>query len=654
MKKQNKVKEMISMRSIMLLVVTTILVVSLLVGCAECAENEFLKYETIHEAAEKGDLEDVERHLRRGVDTLGKVILNGRRVLQKDPEEEFCMLPQAMLHSLPVELSNLSAISDGTVHYVRSLLEKKKLIAQPAGPQRQTQLVQKTGEVDSKKAIKSEEGGITVSLQADPLSGNVPLEVTFRSSVSGLKEEDEVYYYFWWNCDHPGTDFGEFSDTCPHPAPYSEIGAYYSTIAARSMLTDTREHIYYAPATYTAKLLVVVRIYGEGKKARQHRKSGGDPIEIRIIERRITIRTSLPEMWKPLDFNKFISEHLPKYEKPKSLFKVPEHYDRISLAIRAAQDGDVIIVSPGVYREEVDFGGKKIMLRSIDPSNPTIVEKTVLEQPGSLIGGTGTGRGGCVVDFKSGESEEAVLAGFTIRYAAFGVWVLHSSPMIINNIITGNCNDYSGGCVGRGSGIYVEGDSSPTIINNFIIGNRSFGDFGGGGGIRIVGIDQWQQKIGVNATPIIKSNVIAFNEASRGGGINIWASSPIISHNIITFNKASSGGGIYCCNEGETLAKMRKTFPKIIDNTITDNNGSSNGGGIFNAGCVILSGNIFKKNTAKRKEKWGEGGAMFISGTILDREGNPIPPPFRGKDEEPNNTYGRGNEANMPENIHFE
>jgi ankyrin repeat protein len=64
-----KVKEMISMRSmrsILLLAVMTILVVNLLAGFVECAQNEFLKYSTIHEAAEKGDLEDVVRHLNRG------------------------------------------------------------------------------------------------------------------------------------------------------------------------------------------------------------------------------------------------------------------------------------------------------------------------------------------------------------------------------------------------------------------------------------------------------------------------------------------------------------------------------------------------------------------------------------------------------------
>ena len=63
------------------------------------------------------------------VNTITQIMINGRKVLEKDPEEEFYMLPQAMLHSLPVELSHLLAISDSTVYYLRNLLNVPK-----AGP----------------------------------------------------------------------------------------------------------------------------------------------------------------------------------------------------------------------------------------------------------------------------------------------------------------------------------------------------------------------------------------------------------------------------------------------------------------------------------------------------------------------------------------
>jgi ankyrin repeat protein len=47
------------------LAATVILSINLLTGCAD-NDNKPLKYQTIHEAAEKGDLEDIKNHLRKG------------------------------------------------------------------------------------------------------------------------------------------------------------------------------------------------------------------------------------------------------------------------------------------------------------------------------------------------------------------------------------------------------------------------------------------------------------------------------------------------------------------------------------------------------------------------------------------------------------
>jgi len=46
---------------------------------------------------------------------------------------------------------------------------------------------------------------------------------------------------------------------------------------------------------------------------------------------------------------------------------VPGKYRTIQLAIDAAKDGDVIIVQPGVYYEQIDFLGKNITVQSINP-----------------------------------------------------------------------------------------------------------------------------------------------------------------------------------------------------------------------------------------------------------------------------------------------
>ena len=41
----------------------------------------------------------------------------------------------------------------------------------------------------------------------------------------------------------------------------------------------------------------------------------------------------------------------------------PCHYSTIQEAIQAAQEGDTVLVMPGVYYEEVDFLGKAITVR---------------------------------------------------------------------------------------------------------------------------------------------------------------------------------------------------------------------------------------------------------------------------------------------------
>jgi len=57
---------------------------------------------------------------------------------------------------------------------------------------------------------------------------------------------------------------------------------------------------------------------------------------------------------------------------------VPGKYRTIQSAIDAARDGDVIIVQPGVYYEQIDFLGKNITVQSTDPENAEIVESTVM------------------------------------------------------------------------------------------------------------------------------------------------------------------------------------------------------------------------------------------------------------------------------------
>ena len=121
---------------------------------------------------------------------------------------------------------------------------------------------------------------------------------------------------------------------------------------------------------------------------------------------------------------------------------VPDEYLTIQAAIEDSNNGDIVIVSPGTYVENIDFLGKNITVTGTEPENWDVVENTIID-------GNNTSS---VVTFKNNESNEAVLTGFTITggYGSIdlefdeeiiwgaGIFCKNSSPFITNNIITGN------------------------------------------------------------------------------------------------------------------------------------------------------------------------------------------------------------------------
>lgn len=87
--------------------------------------------------------------------------------------------------------------------------------------------------------------------------------------------------------------------------------------------------------------------------------------------------------------------------------RVPWNYPTIQQAIDAAQTGDIVVVSDGIYTGEgnknLDFKGKKITVTSLNGPASTIIDCE------------GSGR---AFYFHSGETPDSVLSGFTIRNGA--------------------------------------------------------------------------------------------------------------------------------------------------------------------------------------------------------------------------------------------
>ena len=237
----------------------------------------------------------------------------------------------------------------------------------------------------------------------------------------------------------------------------------------------------------------------------------------------------------------------------ESAIYVPAEYPTIQEGIDAAVDGVLILVAPGTYVENINFLGKAITVRGEAGAEVTIIDGN---------------ENGLVVTFNSGETEGAVLDGFTIRNGfdflgdGGGILCYNSSPTITNCTISGNRVHYHS----YGGGIYCF-RSSPTITDCIISGNLSTQGSGGGG----IYCD--------SSSPTITNCTISGNSADDcGGGIHCHHSSPTITNCTISGNTALRGGGIYCSS----------SFPTITNCAISGNcailgnsAGDGRGGGIY-------------------------------------------------------------------------
>ncbi len=256
---------------------------------------------------------------------------------------------------------------------------------------------------------------------------------------------------------------------------------------------------------------------------------------------------------------------------------VPGDHRSIQAAIEAAGDGDEIVVEPGLYYEQIDFLGKDVVLRSTDPEDPEIVAETIIDGR----------RRGSVVTFQNGESDEAVLKGFTI---AGGTGTRDTLV-----------HDYKGEEYVEesyfGGGIYINGSSSPTITLNTIEDNAIEHDNSAGGGMAVLD----------HSRPRIISNTIKGNASFNGAGIYTWKASPVIEGNELHDNDARSyGGGMFIDFESS---------PDIRNNNFYDNRCTSGGAiAVFFADPVI-SGNTMNNN---RSIWYGGGIALFDASPIIE------------------------------------
>ena len=240
-----------------------------------------------------------------------------------------------------------------------------------------------------------------------------------------------------------------------------------------------------------------------------------------------------------------------------AVVNVPSQVPTVQAAIDAVPDGGTVVVAPGVYRENLDFHGRRVEVRSSDGPVATVIESA---------------GNGPVVTFQQGETRATALRGFTVRNGnEGGIRIAAASPSITGNIVTAN-SAY------QGAGFSIA-ESSALIAGNVIRGNTARD--GGGGGFSLVYASGLE----------MRGNTIEFNTSFMGGGMYLFtAIEPLIVNNVFRGNRATTGGG-------GAIDMVNYSWPLVSQNVFVDNEASYHGGALNMLVPLGVQGSVLANNT---------------------------------------------------------
>ena len=294
----------------------------------------------------------------------------------------------------------------------------------------------------------------------------------------------------------------------------------------------------------------------------------------------------------------------------------PADFATIQAAIDDANNSDVVIVAEGTYRglgnRDIDFKGKAITVRSKDPNDPGVVERTVIDCQGTE---KDPHRG---FYFHRYEGPDSVLEGLTIKngyareeeipftgipwplfvYDGGAIWCLRASPTISKCLLVGNFSLLDGGAI-------AVVDAQPHIVGCRITGNTAWGF---GSGIAFVEVTSGKPII-----PEVRGCLISENKADGAGAVacvaplggDITRIKPLIENCKIVGNSEGLAGlfdcdGVIrdCIIASNYWGGLSSCDGTIINCTIWGNSGK--GAGQCQAkitNCII----------------WGNGDDLFMS-----------------------------------------
>jgi len=277
-----------------------------------------------------------------------------------------------------------------------------------------------------------------------------------------------------------------------------------------------------------------------------------------------------------------------------TIINIPADWPAIQQGIDASVDGDTVLVADGTYtgvgNRDIDFGGKAILVRSLNGPITTIIncDGAHYDEHRGFI-------------FQSGETSASILSGFTIQNG----WALWDGPN----------GERLGGA------IYCTDASFPQI-SNCIFQDNYAADEGGAVYCR------------ENSPVLFSSCEFVQNSSNKGGGIGGHNSNfSCVNCNFINNMGETSGGAVYCSRDsvssdinltectftgntaGDGGALLGWCTAYITSCTFNDNSAAGNGGAINSLyGSLNLVDCIFQNNTSGG---WGAGIRLGFGTNII-------------------------------------
>ena len=239
------------------------------------------------------------------------------------------------------------------------------------------------------------------------------------------------------------------------------------------------------------------------------------------------------------------------FQAKSTILNVPDDFETIQGAIDESEDGDTVLVHPGEYVENINFGGRAITVASLilTTGNEAYIDSTIINGD----------ENGSVVRFDHEEGENSILTGFTLTNGSGsqdierdicggGIHCLRASPTLKHLIIRGNSTEFGGG-------VFFQ-YSSPKL--DFIGIYDNYASVSGGG--------LYCSRQGTE--PVISNTIIHHNRSERwaGGVMCFLGARPIFERVTIADNTAGGNGGGLVSNtstgldDGNYISLMNSIF----------------------------------------------------------------------------------------------